>query len=100
MKTGAFFILKRRSSISSSTGAANLNIHPNPTTGMVTISGSFNTGDGVCNIYNMMGVLVYSKNINLNEETTLNLSSLPQGAYMVEVADNSNVYRSKIIISK
>lgn len=87
------------SSIQANT-AANLNVHPNPTTGTVIISGSFNDGDGVCNVYNMMGTLVFSKNINLNAETTLNLSSLPQGAYLIEIADNSNVYRSKIIISK
>lgn len=80
--------------------AANLNVHPNPTTGMVTISGSFNSGDGVCNVYNMMGSLVFSKNINLNGETTMNLSSLPQGAYLIEIYDSKNVYRSKIIISK
>ena len=88
------------SDICSSNSAANLKVFPNPTTGMVIISGSFNEGDGICNVYNMMGTLVFSKSINLNGETTLNLSNLSQGAYLIEVSDNSNVYRSKIIISK
>lgn len=92
--------LNGSSGISSSSDASSLNVRPNPTTGMVTISGSFNAGNGVCNVYNMMGTLVLSKSVNLNGETTLNLSSLPQGAYMIEVSDNSNVYRSKIVISK
>lgn len=80
--------------------SANLNIYPNPTTGMVTISGSFNEGDGVCNVYNMMGTLVTSMHVNLNTETTLNLSNLAPAMYLIEVSDNSNVYRSKILISK
>ena len=92
--------LNGSSGISSSSDASNLNVRPNPTTGMVTINGSFNAGNGVCNVYNMMGTLVLSKSVNLNGETTLNLSSLPQGAYMIEVSDNSNVYRTKIVISK
>ena len=88
------------SGISTSNSAANLNVHPNPTTGMVTISGSFNAGDGVCNVYDMMGNLVISKSVSLNTETTLNLVSLSPGMYLLEVSENNNVYRSKILISK
>ena len=88
------------SGICSTNNAANLNVYPNPTTGIVTISGSFNEGAGICNVYNMMGDLVTSKVINLNGETTLNLSNLTTGVYMLEISDNSSVYRSKIVISK
>lgn len=80
--------------------AANLNVRPNPTSGLVTISGNFNEGTGFCNVYDMMGNLVFSKIVTLNAETTLNLSNLTPGMYMLEIADNSNVYRSKIIINK
>ena len=92
--------LNSSSNISATDAAANLNVYPNPTTGIVTISGSFNAGDGVCNVYDMMGNLVTSKSVNLNTETTLNFSNLTPGMYMLEISDNSNVYRSKIIISK
>lgn len=88
------------SGICSTNSAANLNIYPNPTTGIVTISGSFNEGEGFCNVYDMMGNLVTSKTVNLNGETTLNFSNLTSGMYMLEISDNSNVYRSKILISK
>lgn len=84
---------------SAQTGGA-FNVHPNPTTGMVTISGTFNEGTGICNVYDMMGNLVTSKYVNLNAETTLNFSTLAPGMYMLEISDNSNVYRSKILISK
>lgn len=88
------------SGIAENNTTGSLNVHPNPTTGMITISGNFNAGNGVCNVYDMMGTLVLSKNVNLNDETTLNLSNLSQGAYLLEISDNSNIYRSKIIISK
>ncbi len=88
------------SGIQANSSAANLNVYPNPTTGMVTISGSFNAGDGVCNVYDMMGNLVTSKSVNLNTETTLNFSNLTSGMYMLEISDNSNVYRSKILINR
>ena len=88
------------SGIQANESAANLNVYPNPTTGMVTISGSFNAGDGVCNVYDMMGNLVTSKSVNLNTETTLNFSNLTSGMYMLEISDNSNVYRSKILINR
>lgn len=88
------------SGVCSTNSAANLNVYPNPTSGLVTISGSFNEGEGVCNVYDMMGNFVTSKSLNLNAETTLNLSNLTPGMYLLEISDNSNVYRSKILISK
>ena len=80
--------------------ASNLNVFPNPSNGIVTISGSFNMGDGLCNVYDLVGNLVMSKKINLNDETTLNLFSLTPGMYLIEIFDNNDIYRSKILISK
>lgn len=80
--------------------ASNLNVLPNPSNGIVTVSGSYNAGDGICNVYNMMGTLVFSKNINLNDETTLNLTKLTPGMYLLEIYDNNDIYRTKILISK
>ena len=77
-----------------------LNVYPNPSNGLISVSGSFDEGVGICNVYDMMGNLVMSQNINLVSEFTLNLSQLVSGMYMVEINDNSNIYRSKIIISK
>lgn len=88
------------SGIAENESHATLDVHPNPSTGLFTISGKFNEGTGVCNVYNMMGELVSSKAISLSSETTLNFSNLTPGMYMLEISDNSSVYRSKIIISK
>ena len=88
------------SGIEADNASSNLNVHPNPSTGLIIISGNDFNGEGVCNVYDMMGNLVYAKYVNLSTETTLNLSNLTPGMYMLEISDNSNVYRSKIIISK
>ena len=88
------------SGIAENESHANLYVHPNPSTGLITISGKFNEGRGICNVYNMMGELVSAKIVSLSSETVLNLSNLTPGMYMLEITDNSNVYRSKIIISK
>lgn len=77
-----------------------LNVYPNPSNGLISVSGSFSEGMGVCNVYDMMGNLVMSRNLELVPEFTLNLNQLVPGMYMVEINDNINVYRSKIIISK
>lgn len=77
-----------------------LDVYPNPSNGMITVCGSFNEGTGICNVYDMMGNLVMSKNVTLDSEISLNLNQLVSGMYMVEINDNSNIYRSKIIISK
>ena len=88
------------SGISSYETASDLRVFPNPSNGMITISGNYNEGNGICNVYDMMGNLVISKSVSLNTETTLNLVSLSPGMYLLEVSENNNVYRSKILISK
>lgn len=77
-----------------------LNIYPNPSNGSFHITGEFSEGTGICNVYNMMGTLVSSKAVALDSEFTLNLNNLTPGMYMLEINDNNNSYRSKIIISK
>lgn len=77
-----------------------LNVYPNPNNGQMTISGSFNEGNGTCMVYDMMGNLVLSLNITLAPEFNLNLNTLAPGMYMMEINDNTRISRAKIIISK
>ncbi|MCK9339428.1 MAG: T9SS type A sorting domain-containing protein [Bacteroidales bacterium] len=77
-----------------------LTVYPNPSNGIVTVSGSFESNEGVCNIYNTLGANVLSRNISLEPEFTMNLNDLMPGIYFIEINDNTNVYRSKIIITK
>lgn len=77
-----------------------LNVHPNPNSGVMTISGAFTDGEGVCRVYDMMGNLVMNRNITLAPEFTLNLDQLTPGMYMLEINGNDRTSRAKIIISK
>lgn len=77
-----------------------LNVHPNPNSGIMTISGAFTEGEGVCRVYDMLGNLVMNRNITLAPEFTLNLNQLTPGMYMLEINGNNRTSRAKIIISK
>lgn len=77
-----------------------LDVYPNPSNGNITVSGNFSSMNGTCNVYDMVGNLVYSSQITLSPEFTLNLNNLTNGMYMLEINDNNNVFHSKIIIGK
>lgn len=76
------------------------NIMPNPTTGNITVKGSFGLGQGVCHVYNNMGMLVASQNVELAPTFNLNFSELPQGVYFMEIIGDSHIYKSKMVITR
>ena len=81
--------------------ASTFEVYPNPSTdGHVTIQGEFMTETAVCNIYNVMGQLVMSKEVTTEATFPLNVSSLDNGVYFIEVLGSERNYKSKLIISK
>ncbi len=76
------------------------NVSPNPSNGNVTVKGSFSENNGICNVYNAMGMLVHSEDITLAPTFNLNLSHLNHGIYFVEINDGGQVYRSKVVIAQ
>ena len=58
------------------------------------------TETAVCNIYNVMGQLVMSKEVTTEATFPLNVSSLDNGVYFIEVLGSERNYKSKLIISK
>lgn len=77
-----------------------LSVFPNPTKGEITIHGNFNGNYGVCNIYNVVGSLVSTRQLSLSSEMTMNLDYLDAGIYFIEIMDNDHKYRSKLVITK
>jgi|GEM_PF-1031021 len=75
---------------------ANFNIYPNPTTGLVNIEGA--EGAQVL-VYNMIGEVVYSV-ANTTATTSMDLSSLQSGNYIVKVINNKEVATLKIVLTK
>jgi hypothetical protein len=75
---------------------ANLSIYPNPTTGMLNISGI--EGADV-QIINMMGQVVESVE-NLNEYNQIDMSKYANGTYFVKAIVDGNVVTRKINLMK
>ena len=76
----------------------NLSLAPNPATSSVKLNLSGVTGMVNCNIIDMSGRVVYNANINAEAETTINVSSMPAGAYFVRVTNDSFSKIEKLII--
>ena len=66
-----------------------LRLHPNPTTGTLTIEGA----EGIATVYDMYGRLVVTTSSN-----TLNISQAAMGIYFVRVLDEQGrVYSQKVV---
>lgn len=77
-----------------------LSVFPNPTQGEITISGPFSTTQGTCRVFNATGSQVLAQSITLAPEFTLNLKNLQSGIYVIEIQDDNNKYRTKLVITK
>jgi len=76
-------------------------IYPNPAQdGLVTIQGEFLPETAVCNVYNMMGQLVMSNIVTTEATFTLNVSSLENGVYFIELVGSERNYKSKLVIAR
>jgi len=76
-------------------------IYPNPTQdGNITIQGEFFPEMAVCNIYNAMGQLVMTRNVETDATFTMNVNGLNNGIYFIELIGSERNYKSKLIISK
>ena len=66
-----------------------LHIHPNPTTGILSIEGA----EGIATVYDMYGRLVVTTSSN-----TLDISNAADGIYFVRVLDEQGkVYVGKVV---
>ena len=76
---------------------SDVEIYPNPTSGLITIDLHKNKVDKL-EIFDVVGKLQYSK-VKVNNVTKLNLAKLNKGIYFIKLVnkDNSSVY--KIIVN-
>lgn len=74
----------------------NLNIYPNPSSGIVNISLPDNN-DAKCHIYSLAGALVHKVNLKPDTER-LDLSSLAKGIYLLTIVQNGKNYYNKLHI--
>lgn len=85
-------------SYSSSSSA--FTISPNPSIGDITVKGSFPMGNGICNVYNSMGMLVQSQNVLTDNVFNLHFDGLSDGIYFLEIVCDKHIYQSKMLIAR
>jgi hypothetical protein len=86
--------------VSSHTGNfTEVNVFPNPSTGLVNIVMPTNTTNFNITVYNVVGEQVSNKNINSNF-AKIDLNNQPNGVYFVKVTSNGEVTTKKVLLSK
>ena len=76
-----------------------LSIHPNPANDMINVSISNISSDIQIVVYNAVGQIVYSKDETVENglHTTISLSELTSGTYILQVRSAENIWTNKII---
>ena len=72
---------------------------PNPATDFVTINFEDATNGNV-NIYNIAGQMIYNKSFSQQSYIQLNIESLFNGMYIVEVRTEKGSFNTKLQIAK
>jgi len=73
-------------------------VYPNPSTGLVLINTNL-VENGVVNVFDMLGHTITSKVISPGETiSTLDLSAMAKGIYMVQIHTGKNVSSKKLVL--
>ncbi len=75
---------------------AQLEIYPNPSTGIVNIN---NVAGSTVLVYNVLGEVVSSIE-NANQFNAIDLSTYTNGTYVVKVLTNNNIITKKIVLNR
>ena len=79
--------------------AANMNIHPNPTNGMLNIEIDGVRSEVIVSVFNILGEKVLEHNFSAEESlnASIDLSNQTNGTYILQVRTNDNVWTMRII---
>ncbi len=81
------------SGINNTISASEINIYPNPTTGLLNVT---NAENATINVYNTVGSLVKT----VSNTNTVDLSDVQNGTYIVKVITNNNIVVKNIVLAK
>jgi hypothetical protein len=76
-----------------------MNAYPNPTTGNFTVSSKDNI-NGIVQLYNELGQLVYELEINGVNSKQIELKNITPGIYQLKITSNGQVYSGKMNVIK
>jgi hypothetical protein len=91
---GSFNLTVSQTLATGSFDASNFSYYPNPVKNILNLS--YNQEISNVEVFNLLGQKVISNVINAND-TEINMSGLPNGAYMVKVTSNNQVKTIKVI---
>lgn len=77
--------------------AGNLNMFPNPTSGIVTIVSTLELNNAVVKVFNYTGQIVMQQNIADGRLFTFDASELAVGIYVVDITAGDNFARLKLV---
>ncbi|MBO7480916.1 MAG: T9SS type A sorting domain-containing protein [Bacteroidales bacterium] len=76
-----------------------LSIYPNPNNGMFSINFSNIEGDATCQLIDVRGVVIDTRDINVMDGETMTFNyNLRAGAYFVRVISGDKVYVNQIVV--
>lgn len=82
------YTAKMATNVTEIQSAKTFNVYPSPTEGVLNINASFDADQTSVKVYNINGQEVISQNISFNGNvTTIDLSQLPKGIYIVKIAN-------------
>ena len=94
-----YWYFHKTTGINEVTDKLNLLVYPNPTSGKFTIeSGKLKMQNAEIQVYNMLGVQVYSKLSTLNSQISIDLSNQPNGVYFLLLKTGQGEMNGKIVI--
>jgi hypothetical protein len=74
-------------------------IYPNPSTGLFTADLSYASGKSTIIVYNILGKMVYSKEISSDGKLAIDLSNQANGSYFISIKNDKGTFTKKIIIN-
>ena len=78
------------------TESVDFSIYPNPANGSLNVNFEEPVNNGIVEIFNFTGTLLYSETVN-GYATTIDLSALPAGMYFVSITADNVVQRQEFI---
>lgn len=84
--------------INEASSNVSMSLYPNPANNNVKLSIAGVSGNVTCTVLDMSGRVVYSKTINAEEATTINVSNFAKGAYFVRVTNNEFTKVEKLVV--
>ena len=78
----------------------NINLYPNPSNGNLTVTWKLTSEESNIKIYNVLGRLILSKNINDGQQRLdLNMTKEASGIYFIKLKVGNRLMRKKLIIT-